>query len=326
MTVYFVVLLIGHFIGDFYLQSKRLLELKSEKISFLLLHVSIYTLCLLPGIISTLSVGKIFMAIAFIGGTHLILDYLKMKINPKDNLQDLVTFIVDQALHIFVIYVVFEVTKTSIPIQPIYNYLFYPFIQYYDVIDVAQLYLIFLIISVPSSILIEKTIISISPKSSINNTESFYSKIETTFLLSQKNIDSVVIKQLTNYVKLNKIKPSVANYLLFTLISQNETLFLYEKFVDLYEQMTNDNISSFMDMEKRFNPISPFSGNLIGVLERIVIILLGLLNLWQAIALVFTAKSIARFKQLEEKTFAQKYLIGTLISFIIALLCLIIIK
>jgi len=55
-------------------------------------------------------------------------------------------------------------------------------------------------------------------------------------------------------------------------------------------------------------------GSIIGILERLIIVLLSLLNLWSSIALVFTAKSIARFKQLEDKGFAQKYLIGTLLS------------
>ena len=55
-------------------------------------------------------------------------------------------------------------------------------------------------------------------------------------------------------------------------------------------------------------------GSLIGTLERVTIVLLGLLNLWSSIAIVITAKSIARFKQLEDKDFAKKYLIGTLLS------------
>lgn len=63
-------------------------------------------------------------------------------------------------------------------------------------------------------------------------------------------------------------------------------------------------------------------GSLIGILERIIIVLLALLNLWSSIALIFTAKSIARFKQLEDKDFAQKYLIGTLLSLSITLVAL----
>ena len=67
-------------------------------------------------------------------------------------------------------------------------------------------------------------------------------------------------------------------------------------------------------------------GALIGMLERFVILLLGALGLYSSIALVLTAKSLARFKQLENKDFAEKYLVGTLMSLIIAILALLIIK
>lgn len=39
-----------------------------------------------------------------------------------------------------------------------------------------------------------------------------------------------------------------------------------------------------------------------------------------------TAKSIARYKQLEDKNFAEKYLVGTLTSVLIAFLTTIILK
>ena len=67
-------------------------------------------------------------------------------------------------------------------------------------------------------------------------------------------------------------------------------------------------------------------GALIGVLERVVILLLGALGLYGSIALVLTAKSLARFKQLEKQAFAEIYLVGTLMSLIIAILALLIIK
>lgn len=75
------------------------------------------------------------------------------------------------------------------------------------------------------------------------------------------------------------------------------------------------------DSESNSNP-----GELIGILERFTILMLGLLNLWPSIALVITAKSIARFKQLEEKEFAEKYLVGTLLSLSITLVLLYIFK
>ena len=67
-------------------------------------------------------------------------------------------------------------------------------------------------------------------------------------------------------------------------------------------------------------------GNLIGKLERVIVTILVLLNQYGVIGLVLTAKSIARFKQLEDKNFAEKYLVGTLASLSIALITTIIIK
>lgn len=65
------------------------------------------------------------------------------------------------------------------------------------------------------------------------------------------------------------------------------------------------------------------SGYIIGILERIIILTLGLSGQIGAIGFVLAAKSLARFKQLEDRIFAEKYLIGTLLSTTIALLCVI---
>lgn len=62
-------------------------------------------------------------------------------------------------------------------------------------------------------------------------------------------------------------------------------------------------------------------GQWIGVLEREMILLLGLMGQYGAIGYVLTAKSISRYKQLENKAFAEKYLIGTLLSALIAMTC-----
>lgn len=55
-------------------------------------------------------------------------------------------------------------------------------------------------------------------------------------------------------------------------------------------------------------------GGCIGSLERLVIICMLLLGQYSAIALVFTAKSIVRFKDFEDRAFAEYYLYGTLLS------------
>lgn len=70
----------------------------------------------------------------------------------------------------------------------------------------------------------------------------------------------------------------------------------------------------------------PQVGRIIGKLERLIISVLVLSNQFGAIGFVLTAKSIARYKQLEDKNFAERYLVGTLTSVSIALATTIILK
>ena len=68
------------------------------------------------------------------------------------------------------------------------------------------------------------------------------------------------------------------------------------------------------------------AGRIIGKLERIVISVFILYNQFGAIGFALTAKSIARYKQLEDKNFAEKYLVGTLASVLIAIIITVILK
>jgi hypothetical protein len=60
-------------------------------------------------------------------------------------------------------------------------------------------------------------------------------------------------------------------------------------------------------------------GEWIGILERIVALTLVLTGSFTALAFVLTAKSIARFKELEDKQFSEYYILGTSASLIVAL-------
>lgn len=62
------------------------------------------------------------------------------------------------------------------------------------------------------------------------------------------------------------------------------------------------------------------TGAIIGKLERVLILTLGIMGLFSSIAIVLAAKSLARFKQLEDRDFAEKYLVGTLLSMILAII------
>lgn len=69
------------------------------------------------------------------------------------------------------------------------------------------------------------------------------------------------------------------------------------------------------------------AGKLIGILERILIVILVLLNQYAAVGLIFAAKSLTRYnKIITEPSFAEYYLVGTLLSLLIAIGAVLIIQ
>lgn len=62
------------------------------------------------------------------------------------------------------------------------------------------------------------------------------------------------------------------------------------------------------------------AGNIIGMIERVLVTTFIYLNVPEAIAIVFAAKSIVRFESAKERHFAEYYLIGTMTSITLALL------
>ncbi|MGB4444107.1 MAG: DUF3307 domain-containing protein [Dethiobacteria bacterium] len=62
------------------------------------------------------------------------------------------------------------------------------------------------------------------------------------------------------------------------------------------------------------------AGRYIGMLERALLLTFTLASAFTSIAFVLTAKSIARYKELEDRDFAEYYLAGTLLSTLLAIL------
>jgi hypothetical protein len=68
------------------------------------------------------------------------------------------------------------------------------------------------------------------------------------------------------------------------------------------------------------------AGGFIGLLERLIILVLLSINQYSAIGLVLTAKSIARYDKIsKDQTFAEYYLLGTLLSAIFVIITYLII-
>ena len=105
-----------------------------------------------------------------------------------------------------------------------------------------------------------------------------------------------------------------------TLISWTVTLLLIHKpaniiiskLIKIYKPEENE------DEKKRDNN----AGRFIGTIERIIVLIFISINQYSAIGLVLTAKSIARYDRIsKEKDFAEYYLLGTLISTLLVIIC-----
>lgn len=105
----------------------------------------------------------------------------------------------------------------------------------------------------------------------------------------------------------------VSYCLLFVIILEPAAVFVKKMFAFLFDEKTEESSGNN-------------AGSMIGKLERGITAVLLLCNQYGVIGLVLTAKSIARFKQLEDKDFAEKYLIGTLTSLAISLVVTLAIK
>ena len=163
-------------------------------------------------------------------------------------------------------------------------------------------------------------------------------KLEKSFPQRRLQIWIFSINQLIHFVIL------IGIYYIFNLANSVSNLYLklegYENFKTIILYISVFSIifePASVFIRKLFTSISPKTspkenleelkaGNIIGKLERIIIAILLLNNQFGVIGFVLTAKSIARFKQMEDKNFAEKYLIGTLTSFLIVLVTVLILK
>jgi hypothetical protein len=73
------------------------------------------------------------------------------------------------------------------------------------------------------------------------------------------------------------------------------------------------------DEDRSAGAIDIARGRTIGALERAIALTLVLLGQYGALGLIVAAKSVARFKALEDREFAEYFLIGTLASLLLAL-------
>ena len=238
----FIIVLIGHFLGDFVFQNAKMANDKIENRKIMLKHWLIYGLSLLPFMIWY---GEwwnvlIFFAIGFF--THAIIDWARTGLERKRfKKQPFWLFIIDQILHISILLVLSHFLPQT---NGLGNW----------VVDLAKKH-------IPGGELGAILIVALGYIICLNPT-------------------GILVKKV--FLKLGYQKEDVPTD----------------------ESQTKAQISGYA----------------IGMLERVCVFTLTLLGQYTAISFVIAAKSLARMKQFEEKDFAEKYLVGTLLSVVIALL------
>ncbi|NLJ71005.1 MAG: DUF3307 domain-containing protein [Clostridiaceae bacterium] len=249
-----LILLISHFLGDYYLQTKQMSGLKEHKIKELILHFIIH-LILNIGLVF-ISYGSRFLIISLlISSSHLIIDFIKGKMNSKFNNHKFTIYMLDQFFHICSIILI--------------TYFF-----------IDRSYLIF--------------------NSNINRVLNSFS-IKPLVLI--KNLLAIVII----------IKPASISINMFL-----EKFNFKDK--DLQLSSSNESNNEGENIKSLTN-----AGSTIGILERVIIYILASMGQFAAIGFVLTAKSITRYEKITKSpAFGEYYLIGTLFSFLIVILIVVI--
>ena len=239
-----LLLIISHLLCDFVLQSDDIVKQKNQKIisgyinhSLLILIVNFILIIIFYNV-------TIAFIISFLVTTiHIIIDYLKAKIEIDTPKANFIIFIIDQFSHLIIIYFIGKYSISMFSLTPI-THIFK--------IDMLNL--------------------------------------ETTL--------QVILMTIIIY--------------LFVVFAGSVLLELFLNIFDLKlrkNKMKNNISTSKINM-----------GKYIGIIERSLILILVTFGSLSTIGIIFTAKSLARFKEFEEKKFVEYYLLGTLTSIFLALI------
>ena len=230
--------IVSHLISDFLLQSNKIVKMKVNKYKkgYFIHGLIVFTFTFIILLIYDLNIAfKFALIISFL---HIILDFIKGKISSKSPKVELYSFVIDQLIHLILIFLVWRYFMVNLTI----------------------------------------------PVSTNSNVISWgFTNFNTT---------------------VNEVLIFIMVYILVLFVGA----VLLEKILNIFDMKIN-NQSEGLSM-----------GRYIGIIERALILTLVTFGSISSIGIIFTAKSIARFKKFENKKhFVEYYLLGTFTSIFIAL-------
>ncbi len=112
-------LLLAHLIGDFPLQFNEIFRLKIKSKWGVLLHCAIVVMISAPFLLPYVWTMRMWIGIIILISSHFLIDWTRVVFSKKANLDNLWMFLLDQCLHIFIVWLVsLMIISPPLPILP----------------------------------------------------------------------------------------------------------------------------------------------------------------------------------------------------------------
>lgn len=236
---YFILLLLGHVIGDFYVQTKKIAEKKEKKIKWVLLHGFYYWIVMLLTILPVISFEMV-LAASIAAFLHLIIDlskqiYLVFKAKKAENRQfrERNIFFVDQIVHLLcIVFIAYCMASNHMVIRE------WKIIEdFFAIVGISEMKFLswmlgLLLVHKPANIAIQKLLRIYKPQDELNdekhdaNAGRFIGTVERIIMLIFLSVGQyasiglvLTAKSIARYERISKEKDFAEYYLLGTLVS-----------------------------------------------------------------------------------------------------------
>jgi len=228
-----LLFLIGHFLGDYYLQTNTLA--KKQSTSAIMMHCFIYLVTMLIVILPIIN-GPLLIAALSIGIIHLVIDYSKYLFKKHKNftsMQNIFVYLFDQLLHIgFILVTGIVLVMNQININ--FLSILQPFILELQLNTdlILSWVLIILIVCKPASVTIRIVLDNFEPKHKQRNNIGLpnagaligiFERLIILFMLYANQFAAIgfvlTAKSVARYNKISENPPFAEYYLLGTLLS-----------------------------------------------------------------------------------------------------------
>lgn len=169
---YFILLFLGHILGDFYIQTGKMAEKKEKSLKCVLTHCLCYWAAMILISLPIMS-WEITLGATIAAGLHLVIDVIKFEYTSskikKENMTQIIernVFFADQLLHmVCLIGIAYCIAGSNTPINEKKI-----FIDFFDVVGMSETLLIswvlaLLVIHKPANIAIQKLLMLYKPES-----------------------------------------------------------------------------------------------------------------------------------------------------------------